>query len=167
MVEAQFYTPAEAFVGRIILRPNNSLTWRAAKWFLAGLAGISFTIAAMFLWQGYWVILPFTAIEMSIIALCFRIIARRTRQQQIIAMSADELVFETGANQVERRYVWERFFTRILISQPPHPWHAVRIEVRHRNETIELGQFLAGDEKQELAKLLRSLVLRANAAQGH
>ena len=154
MIQATRFDVAQrdAIVGRIVLRPNNSLSWRATKLFLVGLATLSFTIAGGFVLQGYWMILPFTVLELSIIAACFYVIARRTQRQEVVAMSADSVFVESGVARVDRRITWERFFTKILVIPGRHPWHAPRIELRHRDDVLEIGEFLAREEKQALAR---------------
>ncbi len=157
----------DAVVGRIVLRPNNSLSWRATKLFLIGLTVLSLTVAGGFLLQGYWMILPFTLVELTIISTCFYVIARRTQRQEVVAMSADSIYVESGVDRVDRRVAWQRFFTKILIVPGRHPWHSPRIELRHRNDVLEIGGFLAQDEKQTLAEELRSLVRDADRAAAH
>jgi len=74
MVSVEYFDDAErrAYVGQIVLQPNNSMTWQATRYFLLTLMLISFTMATLFLWQGYWMILPFSVLEMSILFLLHR-----------------------------------------------------------------------------------------------
>ena len=56
--------------GIIILRPNNSWSWRANVLFLSVLMGVSMSIAFGFLLAGAWVVLPFSLLEMAVVAYC-------------------------------------------------------------------------------------------------
>jgi uncharacterized membrane protein len=55
-------------VGQIVLQPNHSLSWRALKYFLAFMMLVSFGIAITFVFFGYWLVLPFTVLEMAFLS---------------------------------------------------------------------------------------------------
>ena len=57
-------------VGQIVLQPNHSLSWRALKYFLAFMMLVSFGIAITFVFFGYWLVLPFTGLEMAFLSYC-------------------------------------------------------------------------------------------------
>lgn len=79
-------------------------------------------------------------------------------------MSGNEVILESGRRNISRKIVRQRFFTKIFIFPPKHPWHAQRIELKHREEVFELGSFLPAKEKAELAKHLSLLVRHADQA---
>ena len=79
----------ETRCGRIILRPNRSWTWRANTTFAATLMVVSLSIGIGFTWQGMWVILPFTVLELSILVACLYYCVRRTHQQEVLTFFPD------------------------------------------------------------------------------
>lgn len=166
MIEtAQFNDHSANLVGHIVVRPNQSFTWRASKYFLLLLLILSSGIGLSFLARGYWMILPFSIIEVTVVAVCFYVILRRNRRQQVIEIFEDKIEVAEGANQPERRVSWQRFFTKVVVTAPSHPWHGPAIKLRHRNEEIELGGFLNLEDKQALVKSLDSLIHLANQRQ--
>ena len=169
MIEAQVFNPRARndVVGYVSLRPNNSFGWRASKVFFGTLCIISLTIATAFVAQGYWVILPFSVLEMAALGACLYLIAQRCRQQQVLKFSAEHLIFESGRNQVERTVVWPRFYTRVHVDQPAHPWQSQSITLRHRSERIEVGQFLPQPEKKALVQHIQQLIRDADRALKH
>lgn len=164
MIEAHTQ-PSGAFVGRIIIRPNQSFTWRASKIFLALLLALSLAIGISFLIRGYWMILPFSILEVSVVAACFLLILRRAQQQQVIAISTDQIRVEEGRTRPERVVDWQRYFTKVIVEHPGNSWYNTAIKLRHRDEEIELGSFLNASEKEELVTKLRSLISIANNRQ--
>ena len=52
--------PSSGVVGHVTLQPNNSMSWRALKWFLLFMMTVSFSIAITLTVLGYWVVLIFT-----------------------------------------------------------------------------------------------------------
>ena len=61
----------------LVLRPNNSLTWRLNLVLLLIIAAVSISIALSFLIAGAWVILPFSLAELVLLALCIRYVAKQ------------------------------------------------------------------------------------------
>jgi uncharacterized membrane protein len=57
-------------VATIVLRPNRSWTWRANRYLVYTLLLVSGSIAVSFTLKGMWLVLPFTAIEMSVLLAC-------------------------------------------------------------------------------------------------
>ena len=151
-------------VGHIVLQPNNSMTWTALKFFLTTLLTISFCIAIGFSIQGYWMILPFTVLEMSIVGGCLYYIARRNHYQEVLYFSAQEIIVETGRTQIDQVIRWPRYFAKFLVERSPHPWYAEKIFLRRADEQIELGRFLTQPEKRELLSKLREMIAAADRA---
>lgn len=166
MIEiAEFKDDQSNRVGHIVIRPNQSFTWRASKYFLLFLLILSTGIGVSFLLRGYWMILPFSIIEVTVVAACFYIILRRNRRQQVIEVFEDKIEVAEGIHQPEQLISWQRFFTKVVVTAPSHPWHGPAIKLRHRNEEIELGGFLNLEDKQALVKSLDSLIHLANQRQ--
>ena len=151
-------------VGQIVLQPNHSLSWRALKYFLAFMMFVSFGIAITFVFFGYWLVLPFTGLEMAFLSYCLWWCLRRTSLQEVIVFSADEIRLETGIDGPDRTEVWERFFTKIHINQAIHPWYRKSVALVHRGDRFEIGSFLTTVEQDELIESLHRMVRHADAA---
>jgi len=149
--------------GRIVLRPNQSWTWRANTYFVGTLMVISLTIAVTFTLQGMWVILPFTVLEMSVLLACLYYCVRRTHVQEVLTFSPESLVLERGINRPQLRVEFQRYFTRFFVLGPRHPWYRKQIALRCRDREMEIGSFLSSDEKDDLVRQLRDMIHRFEA----
>jgi uncharacterized membrane protein len=158
MVDAQFDEGLR--IGTIVLRPNRSWTWRANSYLIGALAAISISYATTFAVRGFWLILPFTALELSALAACLYVCVRRTHLQEVITFSVDELVVERGHRRPEHVHRFSRFFARFRVEPTVHPWYQSRIAIHARDETLEIGRFLPPDEKARLVSQLRIMVAR-------
>jgi uncharacterized membrane protein len=147
-------------VGQIILRPNRSWTWRSNTYFLGTLLTVSLIVATTFALRGYWMVLPFSALEMSALTACLYYCVRRTHEQEVLTFSVDELIVEKGHRAPERTYHFSRFFTRFHVEPATHPWYQDRIAVQARDQRIEIGRFLTPEEKARLVSQLRLMVSR-------
>ncbi len=162
--ESDTHSDLDKSVGQIILQPNHSLSWRALKYFLGFMMLLSFGIALTFLFFGYWMVLPFTGLEMAALSYCLWLCLRRTSLQEVIIFSPDEIRFETGIDAPDNTQTWERFFTKIHVKQAVHPWYRKTVALVHRGDSFEIGSFLTSPEKEELIESLYDMVRRADAA---
>lgn len=161
MVSAEF--DGERQTGQIVLQPNHSWTWRANLYFLATLFVISFGIALMFLFQGFWMILPFAGLEMAGLTWAMYYCVRKTHRQEVLHFSMDEVIVESGVNKVEKQHRFKRFFTRIRVEAPSGSRRTQRIAIAEREHNVEVGQFLTDDEKNTLIKELRYMIRQLEA----
>ncbi len=157
-------SPEHQTVGQIILQPNNSLSWKALKYFLAFMMALSFSIALAFLFYGYWLVLPFTGLEMAVLSYCLWLCLRRASLQEVITFSAEQIRLEKGIERPEKVATWERFFTKIQVNQAIHPWYRKTVSLVHRGDRVEIGTFLTHKEQDELIESLHDMVRRADAA---
>ena len=97
-------------LGKIVLQPNHSLSWRALKYFLAFMMLLSFGIAHPFMFFGYWLVLPFTGLEMAALAYCLWLCLRRGSLQEVITFSADEVRLKRNVDSPDNTETWERFY---------------------------------------------------------
>jgi uncharacterized membrane protein len=153
--------------GRVVLRPNRSWTWRANTLLVGTLMAVSGSVATVFAYQGLWLVLPFTIIEMSVLLACLYYCVRRTHLQEVLTLSPEHLLFERGVNHAELQYRCPRYFARFLVDAPPHPWHRKRVSLRCGATRLQIGSFLRNDEVDELIRVLRDMIHRLDTAPAH
>lgn len=158
MVETSF--DRHDHTGRIVLRPNNSWTWRANVWLVYTLMAISATIAIGFMMQGLWMVLPFSVLEMAVLLACLYYCVRRTHLQEVLTFSPEELVLERGHDHPEHTYRFHRFFTRVFVEPPSHRWYTSRVAIHHRGDRVEIGEFLNASDKLDLVREIRLMIRR-------
>ncbi|MFU8814104.1 MAG: DUF2244 domain-containing protein [Pseudomonadales bacterium] len=146
--------------GRIVLRPNQSWTWRANAYLVGTLTVISGSVGVVFAFQGMWLILPFTLVEMAVLVGCLYYCVRRTHLQEVLTFSPDYLEYERGVKRPEIQRRFQRYFTRFFVRVPRHPWYCKRVCVCCREVELEIGSFLNSEEKEALVVALRSMISR-------
>mgnify|MGYP006135813443 FL=1 len=161
----EFEFDPDGRVGSITLQPNQSMSWRAFKYFILFMMLLSFGIATAFAVMGYWVILPFTALEMSVLSYCLWLCLRRTSMQEVISFSGEEIRLEAGVKTPTEIVTCQRYFTKIHVERAIHPWYRKTVSLVHRGEKREIGNFLTQDEQEKLIDTLNHLVRRADLAQ--
>ena len=162
MVATQF--DEQNHTGRIVLRSNNSWTWRANLALVVSLMIVSGAIAIGFTLHGLWMVLPFSALEMTVLLACLHYCVRRTHAQEVLTFSPDELVLEQGHYAPEHTYRFHRFFARFFVEPPNHRWYSSRVAIHHRGDRIEIGGFLTADDKLDLVREIRAMIRRFDGA---
>ncbi len=159
---ASHFDPDRA-LGQIVLTPNRSWTWRANALFVATLMTVSLLVAMAFTWHGFWMILPFTVIEMSLLTACLYYCVRRTHTREVLRLTKNQLVLERGINRPTQRYDFERYFARFFVEPATHPWRRKKVAVRCRGRAVEVGRFLSDADKDDLVRALRAMIARLDA----
>ncbi len=144
--------------GRIILTPNASWSWRANLYLLYTLLGVSFSIGVGFLSVGVWVILPYSMLEMGILSACIYFCSRQCQRQEVITISEHEVLVQKGFRRPETSWNYQRIWAKFLVKAPRHPWRPTVVAIRSHGRELEIGSFLANDDKVHLIALLRRVV---------
>ncbi|EAR21924.1 DUF2244 domain-containing protein [Nitrococcus mobilis] len=139
----------------LILRPNVALSWRQAKLFLLFTAGVCFAAAGVFALMGMWLILPFVGLEIGALTLALIITAQRAYDTEVVHVSESKVEIDKGRRRPERHWSFDRLWSEVILAGPGHPWYPTRLAVRSRGEQVELGRFLADEERARVAGELR------------
>jgi len=146
--------------GYIVLKPNNSASWRFNMLVMASLALLALLISTFFLLQGLWLIAPFSGLEVLALLGCLYLCARSNIQTEIIKFSPDKVVIEQGRTFAEKSWEYHRSWAKIFVRKPRHKGHPDQIVIRSHGKELELGSFLNRDDKQTLVNKLRNIIYR-------
>lgn len=145
------------------LRPNSSLTPRAACWFYGSLVAVLLCVAAGCAAVGFWPVLPFAGLEAAVLLGAVAWVRRRALAREYIRVDAAEVRVEkhrpgrSGAT-VTMAYAFQRPWTRVELrrGQPAH-WPS-RLLFSSRGRSVEVGAFLTDGERQGLKNRLAELL---------
>lgn len=143
--------------GIIILRPNHSWSWRANVLFLSVLMVVSMTIAIGFLFAGAWVILPFSLLEMTVVAFCIHYSVKQCKRQEVITISDYEVKIEQGIRGPSHVQTFIRMWATWFVQKPRHPWDPVSLVIRSHGQELEIGSFLNRRDKTDLVSQLKKV----------
>jgi uncharacterized membrane protein len=145
------------------LRPNSSLTPRAAVWFFLSIVAVSLPVAAGFAALGYWPVLPFAGLELAGLAWALVFSMRQGRAREYIRIDEGRVLvrkifatFRGASAQVE--YEFPKAWTRIELRRgvPAH-WPS-RLILRSSNRSVEVGAFLTDGERSSLKARLAEVL---------
>jgi uncharacterized membrane protein len=130
------------------------MSWTQAKYFVAIVAIVSFSIGGMFYALGYPFVIPFSGLEAIALAWAFYLVLRAGERREILRLEGDDLVIETGVRSPESRVVFNRHWVKVNIEFAAHRHYATRLIVSTHGRWLEIGRFLTDHERESFARLL-------------
>lgn len=142
---------------RIKLTPNRSLTWFQAKLIMIIMIFIVMVIALAWSFVGAWLVLPFAGIEVGLFVFLLYKVTKWTYLQQIITFTEDEIIVETGINKRLSLETIDKEGLEILFTESELNWHIPRVDLRNKQLSIQIGEFLNAEDSQILKNSFEQL----------
>lgn len=143
-------------------RRNDTLGSRARWAVFAALCTVSMGIALTLAAFGAWPVLPYSIIEMGVLCWAFRWIERHANDCERVTVRGDHIVVERIRGGARTQREFNRFWTRLDV-EPDAANRAARLVLRHRGESLLLGEELSAQERAAIARDLRRVLAAANA----
>ncbi|MGD2118798.1 MAG: DUF2244 domain-containing protein [Chromatiales bacterium] len=145
-----------------VIRPNRSTSWNETMVFLTGISVVSLVIAFAFLMMGYWMVLPFTGLELLLLAVAFYKVARDGQRCQVISVDEKTVRIEKGWSRhggcgksgPEVKYEFPSAWAKLEFAAPRRSWYPARLLVGSGGKKVEIGEFLPEQERLDLAEQL-------------
>jgi uncharacterized membrane protein len=140
---------------RIELSPHCSLTERQAVGFFAFTCAAALGLALALSLQGFWPILPFAGLEMTVLGVALWLSFARRRQRQTILLTEDEVRIETqGIRGCRSQVVFPRHWAQVKLRAAIVRSHPSRLTIESMGRVCEVGPFLTEEDRRGLAKHL-------------
>jgi uncharacterized membrane protein len=143
---------------RIELAPNCSLTPAGAKLFFGATCLFSLAFAMVFVFLGFWPVLPFWALEMLALGLALQASMRRRRYTQTVTITDSQISLVTRTRRGEAKQEFARHWAKVRLRSSRVRVYPSRLMIESRGRAFEVGSFLTEEERCRLAKRLRNLV---------
>ena len=142
----------------IVLRPNNSASWRFNVLIVASLAFIAFCLSTYLALQGLWVVFPFAGLEIGFLFICLYLRLRANINTEVITFDEGTVVVERGSYHAEKTWKYHRIWAKIYVKKPVTRGYPKQIFIRSHGKELELGSFLNKKDKEILIKDLKHIV---------
>lgn len=143
---------------QIVVRANQSLSWRGNLTVLASLGVVMAVIATGFAFAGLWMVLPFAGVELLALAIALYVTCRRLASNEVISLSPKSVQVETGYRYPVNRRRVQRHWARIDLHTGRSAAERSRLYIRSHGQAIEVGACLTDEEREKLACELRQLL---------
>lgn len=131
---------------RWLLRRRSVLSHRQLKQLFVALCVPSLTVAAGFLWAGYWYILGFSVLELSVVALCLRHHARHAGDYDRIDITPTTITIEQRRALTTRRIKLDTQSAHVATHK-----HNFSLHITDSKAHITLGEFLPPSQRHQLS----------------
>ncbi|MBX9592963.1 MAG: DUF2244 domain-containing protein [Roseomonas sp.] len=140
--------------------PPRSLSDRGMRWLIllsclgAAIPAVLFTVL------GAWPVLPFLGIEVLLVLFLVTLHRRWTKAaREVVRLTEGRLHVATADGRGGRRVTeFEPYWTRVMLEEEVEG--SPRLMLVQRGRRIELGTFLAPEEKRDLARALSAALSR-------
>jgi uncharacterized membrane protein len=140
----------------VVSRWNLSLPGRVRWGIFGALATVSLTLALAFVAAGAWMVLPYSVLEMSVLALAFHLVGRRSGDWERLTVCGDRVIVERARGDRHLRREWNRPWVRVEMAAARFGRPA-KLVLSCGGETWEFGDALPEHERGEVAKEMRRL----------
>jgi uncharacterized membrane protein len=143
-----------------VIRPNQSLSWRASLQVYAAIVLCIIGITIAYVLHGLWWVLPFAGFEILVLGIAFYLCLARSQLQEVVAVDADVVSVEKGRHAPEEYWECPRPWARISLEEPAIAWYPSRLAIAFQGRQIEIGRFLNEEERRALAVELQQIIHR-------
>ena len=159
----------EAHTRRVVIRPNQSLSWRQSMVFLGAIAVPLLLVSVVLAWRGFWLVLPFAGVELAALFVCIYVVSHACRRCQVVSVDGSTVVVEKGKERGRQagtggpdvRMAFARDWARVELVPASRRWHPRRLWIGASGKRVEIGEFLVDEEKVELAAQLKRMLSAA------
>ncbi|WP_296228414.1 DUF2244 domain-containing protein [Ralstonia sp. UBA689] len=121
-----------------LMKRNCSLSPRQVGWFYLSIVILSFVIATFFAWQGAWLVLPFSGLEVTALGWALLYYARHASDYEHIRLDADALVVEQVFASRRVRHVFNPRWVRVELEESLRE----QVALCSSGRVVRVGRFL-------------------------
>ena len=145
------------------LRPHRSLGPRGFFLLMAGVCVVSFVAGLVFFVIGAWPVVGFFGLDVLLIYAAFRLSYRAGRLVERLELSGEALtVRRIEPSGRAREWQFQPYWLKLELDG--HTGARSRLVLASHGRRLEIGAFLASDEREDLADTLRAALTQAGAA---
>ena len=133
------------------IKPNAAFRRRSWRWLLLLLVVVSLGSALRFAWLGYWMILPFSLLELTLLIWIMEKVKRNANYVEKIVISGDKLEIHHLEKGKNKDWGFPLYWVRMNLVKPSHPWYPHKLQLGASGKWIEIGRCLTEEERFNLA----------------
>ena len=138
------------------VQPNCALGWVWMKRLFLFLTACIGAVAAWFVSQGAWLVLPFAGLEVAVLGLGVYLNSRWGATREIIEFRAADLRVYRGRRELKEVIRLPRHWSRASLLQDPRSWYPSRLLLECHGRRVEIGAALVEAERVALTEDLRA-----------
>jgi len=145
---------------RFVLSPNCSISWRELVLFYLLTCAVALAVGVFFAVQGLWLVLPFSGLEMMALGIGLHVTSRKAYQREVITLDQVHTRIEKGVRRVVQSWEFQTPWVRVIDESSNGLDTRRMLAISVSGESVEIGSFLAKQEKDALAFQLKDCIIR-------
>jgi uncharacterized membrane protein len=149
----------EPIVFDATLRPNPPLSVPVLRAIVGVVALINLAFAVTLTLHGAWPVMPFLGADVLLLAWAFRAVRIAARQHERVTLRPATLTIEQHpARGTPKEVVFNPYWVRVDVEEPENHWS--RLMLRSHGRAVQVGSFLAPQDRESLADALKGALRR-------
>ena len=141
----------------VVSRRNPGLA-RRERWTAFGVAAVaSFAVAAAFVLAGAWPVLPYSALEIALLAAAFLWVERRAGEWERVTVAGDRVIVERARRGRTDRREFNRRWLRVELHEARA--REPQLVLRYAGVAMDFGSALPPARRVEVARALKRLTV--------
>jgi len=145
---------------RLIVKANQSMSWRANLYLAASLGFICMGVAIALATFGLWMVIPFAGAEVIFIVVCLYWTLKRLSRKEVITVDNEAIRLEWGYNYPDHTVNLPRRWSRLSYRCTDNLFEVGDLSVSAHGKHYALGCCLNRDEKKALYTELKTALGR-------
>lgn len=140
-----------------LMKRNCSLSPRQVGWFYLSIVCISFAIALLIAWWGYWLVLPFAGLDLIGLGIALLVYARHAVDYERVSLVGGKLVVETASAGKVSRQEFNPHWVRVESGESSR----ALVTLRSGGRAVRVGKFLVPSARRKFAQELATALRRS------
>ena len=137
------------------MKRNCSFTPKQVGLFYLSMVCFSSLITAYFWWQGAWMVVPFSLIELLVLGIALLIYARHARDYEKVTLQGSELWIELNWGNRLTQHRWNAPWVRVKDPESLRDQKKDLIILEMGAQTVLIGKYILAEKRTDLAKEIR------------
>ena len=142
----------------MLIRPNCSMSPRAAAVVVICFTVLALAIALSFVTLGLWLVLPFAGLEMLVLGVVFATVAKRAHDYDLVVVDGDMVSVTQHRGSADGLQRFHRYWTNVRFEPGTSRFQIPRLLIGSHGNFVEIGASMTEEAKRRLAKQLKRAV---------
>jgi uncharacterized membrane protein len=152
------FTSSEVLV--VTLLPNRSIEWASLRLFIIIISITTLAVGTFWAFMGFWAILVFSGLDAILVGWLLCKVFEQSYNRQVISIYPENIKIQFGKSFPQRSWQLEKSKVLLGVADAPHPLAPIGLRIYDSQHSIELGDFLNKEDKEEALSLLKAAGLK-------
>lgn len=143
---------------RFHIQPNCSLSPTVSMLVYGGVGLLAMLVALRFAMLGAWMVLPFTLLEVGLLAWVTVRLTRQQQQVEMISIANGEVHIVRRNRRGTHEWRYPHYWVKVVLKHTRARNHPTRLLLRSHGKETEVGHWLTEDERLRLAEELKHAI---------